>query len=203
MGANMGDSFQTISIVPFDPSLDGDRPSFAEVVAYINGVADALATQGREVRPLSLVPVMAIDVAKASDPRALSGTRPPVAYARITLRFGDPTDPSDMLPVWPRMASVRPYAPTRGGARLLELDTIPPLDDALGSMQRCTYPYGALALSLASPAATAAVSPFPRLVSPHPDSAPPGTDFDRPSGVRLRCAPLSREWYRLTGTESE
>jgi hypothetical protein len=201
----MDDSTQTLSIIPFDVAGDSEpRATFAEVVAYMRGVADALGRQRPSARPLSIVPLVARTPDNLESFPIPITTVPPAEFARLTLRYGDPDAP-DPVNVWPRLASQPPAEAQRGGARLLDLESVVAHDGpSFGSMRRGTLPYGAIVLSLAAePGDASSAVPLPATISSfRPDSAGPA-DFDRPSGVRLRCAPLSREWYRLTGTDPD
>ncbi len=201
-------------------STTGDKASFRDVVSYLHGISDAvhamkrsacsgwpLAGEGLYARPTG---------ADSPSPNELRKS------ARLTLRHGEAQIELEGMLVLAQTANPFHGVPSRGGARLADLDgadggggdsaipalrsTLPywapavslvPLHQFGGGTERpadvedhsAWLPYSALALSLVPIAPIA------------PSSWPEGPGEERVSAVRLRCAPLSAEFYALTGTD--
>ncbi len=164
-------SFMSISIIPIENFSDQEPTTFREVVAYLHGVADAMAHQRALTRPISVAP----------DPTAFLAN--PTPGIRITLRFGEL--PYDRASVWPHVVVGSDWEPTRGGARTLDLGALEPSHSSWPVvLRRGTLPYEAPSISLA----------------PRASIAPTWVD-ERTSEVRLRVSRLPIEWYQLTGTD--
>ena len=118
-------------------------PEFREVIAYLNGVADAVTSQRAP----------AVE-GEASPQRGRTPSHRP------TLRYGQDAEEPFEAP----------------------------------AARRRTIPYGE------SGAPDPAVAEGERAELPLPPELPWAEDvLERPSGIRLRCAPLRQEWYDLAG----
>lgn len=122
---------------------------------------------------------------------------------RVTLRYGEMELAFERSTVRPRLALAASYHPTRGGARLLDLD---PTGCTLSSVpalpaRRYTLPYEVPAASVVP------FGDYVLSVRPQRSSNPVSSSWypevgDRASGVQLRNAKLASEWYELTGTQA-
>ena len=170
----------TISIVPVNDSSNESRHStaFREVIAYLNGVAEAMAARGDSGFPSSLLPGARV----RRSPSGSAGATP----TRVTLRFGELG--YERASAWPKVGVTPAWETTRGGARLVDLGFVDSSAPAATTPapRRHTLPYEAPSISLA---------PFL--------SAPPPWADERQSGVRLRTGQLPMEWYELTGTDGD
>jgi len=202
----------------FDPE---EPPTFREVMAYLDGVADAMTATKHGARPVALAP--------CSTPSATTPTPYPVApgsavasgtgraceepgapassnrSGRLTLRYGEHGIALEYLSLFPHPAPATTSV-TRGGARLLDLGGGDGASSpGSGLSQRDTLPYSAVTLSLAPTTIAPAVwaeAPI-RLASSTPPTRARVLEEERTSNVYLRCARLSSEWYDLTGTDRE
>jgi hypothetical protein len=173
--------FTPITIIPIEAFRDQEPTTFREVVAYLKGVADALAEKPDpgHAPPLSL----------AAPPSSLPPRRGSTA-TRITLRFGEL--PFERASVWPHVVLGGSGEVTRGGSRTLDLGAFD-LEGA-GSSWPASDRAAVAIFGHAAPKAPA-VS-----LAPRPSSAPTWA-YGRTSEVRLRASRLSAEWYELTGTD--
>jgi hypothetical protein len=177
-------AFTSISIIPIEQFRNQEPTTFREVVAYLHGVADALAANTTLARPLSLAPISLVPLALAS---LRPSSRAPV---RLTLRFGEV--PFDRASVWPHVVVGAAWEPTRGGSRTLDLGSFEGTRSSWPIVKRATLPYEAPSISIA---------PGSISFAPRPSSEPSWAD-ERSSEVRLRTSRLPVEWYELTGTDS-
>jgi hypothetical protein len=156
-----------------------EAPTFDEVVAYLQGVADGIRAGRRGTGNLTTCPLPNtracghVGVALAEGSHVCDSTQPPPLTRRTI-----PYLPQGVDTAWPNLvAASLPRARWMDGS---ERESAAPA----GASHR-TIPYLSTAVSL-DPAAP---SVFP-------------VD-DRTSGVCLRVTPPSAEWYALTGTDGD
>ncbi len=209
---------ESISTNPSTPT--GEKVSFQDVVAYLHGVSDAMQAMQKSaltVRPLAVhTPVPAQPGAEATAPE-------PKRSGRLTLRHGEAEIEIEGVLVVPQtpVPLAGHATPTRGGARLLELEGAPGISNDQNELLRGTLPYWAPAVSVvpfrpfagnterpldlddarsagAYSALALSLVPIAAII---PSGWPEDGCEERVSGVRLRAAPLSAELYALTGTD--
>src|SRR5579864_6006909 len=132
----------TISIVPVSDSDNESQHStaFREVIAYLSGVAEAMAARGDSGFPSSLLPGARL----RRSPSGSAGATP----TRVTLRFGELA--YERASAWPQVPVAPAWETTRGGARLVDLgvvdSTVPTATTP--APRRHTLPYDVPSVSL-------------------------------------------------------
>jgi hypothetical protein len=201
-----------------------DKVTFQEVVAYLNGVTDAVQAMQKsclsvrtEMRAASIAPLTSADVALL--------TPDPQPSARLTLRHGETA-----IELEGRLVVTKTPLPftlaNRSGARLLDFESgADEASETVLAVARGTLPYWAPAVSIVplrpfsgdterpvdldnqkhaemqhtaySALALSLVPIAPLIPSGWPEE---GTGEERVSGIRLRTALPSADLYELTGT---
>lgn len=153
--------------------FDFDQPTFAEVIAYLHGVADGTRAHRRATgcgqdlpRPTCATPRR--NAVPHTDRRAMCE---PVQFTPVRTTLTYAADDS----TWARAAAYLSNAPWAAASAVVP-------SPAEASAKRNTLPF-------LSPSAS---------VEPPAESLWPE---NRASGVCLRVQPLSSEWYQLTGTD--
>ncbi len=196
-------------------STTGDKVGFRDVVSYLHGISDAVHAMKRS--SCSGWPLVGEGLYARPTGADSPSPNEPRKSARLTLRHGEAQIELEGMLVLAQPANPFQGVPPRGSVRFADLDgadsaipavrsTLPywapavslvPLYQSGGGTERpadfedhsAWLPYSALALSLVPIAPIA------------PSRWPEGSGEERVSAVRLRCAPLSAEFYALTGTD--
>jgi hypothetical protein len=199
-----------VTLISIARSTDGHDSDYLQILSYLSGVADAVATLSKDQEPLflrpgTIVPLSVVPLslhpswmASTTFPphalRFLSDSPQVVAAALelreslrsdragrpITSRFGEL--PFHTPSAWPMIALDAPDAPTRGGTRVVEFDSsVSSRPHDLAVVRCLTIPYDTR-------------------IAPATDSDSDEVDWgDRISEVRLVTVPLVEEWYELAG----
>ena len=195
------------------PPIPGGHSAYLEVIAYLKGVADAVATMSTEQGPMSLRPRTLVPISIAPRSAAPSwisvGTFPPHSLRFLSCspdsttpdlalreslrflpdglavesRFGEL--PHLSASAWPEVVVGSPGEPARVGARVIDFDRSLRAPQRDLAMAGGTMPYfGANATA----AVAAAQAVF--------------VDDNRASEVRLRIVPLGDVWYEIAGIDA-